>query len=398
MKDVHHVFVSSIVSGPETLVLPNLSRLREKPLIVMLRETREGAHGAAVGDYARGLGLEVREIPVRSRFDLRTIGLLGDFWSGSAPEIVHAHGPKATLHAALAGRRSASRRALLVTTHHGVRAADRFLKTRLYEKVYEKAVMPLCDLCLTVCTSDRELLIRRGVARERLRVHLNGVDRRPIEPAERPSIRAAVRSRWAHACGLQEMNGFLIGVVGRFSVEKQHRRILSALALLAERSPDIRFRLLCFGSGPLERELRSLSAASPIADRVHWMGYRAAVSEELAGLDLLLSLSNAEGLPINLIEAGWAGTPVLAQGVDGIRDLIEPGVSGVLLDAPASDAQVAAAVKRLALDPAAAAAMGARLQERVRSRFSGEVWLRRLSQLYRDASETRASGPSRRSS
>jgi glycosyltransferase involved in cell wall biosynthesis len=254
--------------------------------------------------------------------------------------------------------------------------------------------MPLCDLCLTVCSSDRELLIRRGVPRERLRVHLNGVDRRPVEAAERARLRIEVRGRWARACGAAAFDGFLIGVVGRLSVEKQHGRILSALSSLAEKAPGLRFRLLCFGTGPLEAELRELSARSPIASRVHWMGYRTGVSDELAGLDLLLSLSNAEGLPINLIEAGWAGTPVLATGVDGIRDLIEPGVSGVLVDAPADDALVAEAIERLARNPQSAAAMGARLQERVRARFSGTVWLSRLLELYGDARGTRASAPS----
>ena len=391
--EVQHVFVSSIVSGPETLVLPNLARLPEKPLVVILRETREGAAGSAVGDYARGLGLEVREIPVRSRFDLRAIRLLGDLWNAAPPGIVHAHGPKATLHAALAERRVRPARALLVTTHHGVRATDRFFKTRVYEKVYEKAVMPLCDLCLTVCTSDRDILIRRGVARERLRVHLNGVDRRPVETGERARLRAEIRGRWARAIGVPALDGFLIGVVGRLSVEKQHKKILGALSLLAARSPRIAFQLLCFGSGPLEAELKALSSSSPIRERVHWMGYRTGVSDELPGLDLLLSLSNAEGLPINLIEAGWSGIPVLATGVDGIRDLIEPGVSGILLDAPAEDARVAEAVQRLARDPAAAAAMGSRLQARVRTRFSGTVWLSRLLELYRDAKEIRSSAP-----
>ncbi|HXS99927.1 MAG TPA: glycosyltransferase [Elusimicrobiota bacterium] len=393
MKGVHHVFVSSIVSGPETLVLPNLSRLTERPRIVILRETRETTEGGVVGDYARGLGLETSEIPVRSRFDVRTIGLLRDFWTSAPPAIVHAHGPKATLHAALARRLVGPSRPLLVTTHHGVRATDRFLKTRAYEKVYEKAIMPFCDLCLTVCTSDRELLIRRGVPGERLRVHLNGVDRRAVGAAERSALQIKVRRGWARVCGLEELDGFLIGVVGRLSVEKRHGRILSALSLLAERSPRLGFRLLCFGSGPLEKELRDLSARSAIASRVHWMGYRAGVSDELAGLDLLLSLSNAEGLPINLIEAGWAGTPVLATGVDGIRDLVEPGVSGVLVEHSADDARVAEEVERLALDPASAAAMGERLQERVRARFSGSVWLSRLLELYRDASGTRSSSP-----
>ncbi len=56
------------------------------------------------------------------------------------------------------------------------------------------------------------------------------------------------------------------------------------------------------------------------------MGYRDDVGRELAGLDLVLSFSKAEGLPINLIEAGWAGTPVMSMLVGGVKDLI-PGDS-----------------------------------------------------------------------
>ena len=259
-------------------------------------------------------------------------------------------------------------------------------------------VIPFCDLCLTVCSSDRELLIRRGVSPSKLRVHFNGVDRRAVEPAERGRLRIALREEWGRACRAGPLDGFLIGVVGRLAVEKQHRRILSALSFFAARFPDERFRLLCFGSGPLEGELKALSARLPIADRVHWLGYRKDASAEMAGLDVLLSLSNAEGLPINLIEAGWSGTPVVAHGVDGIRDLIEHGVSGILLEPPASDAQVAEVLRRLSQDPPAAEALGLRLQERVRRSFSGSVWISRLLELYEDAARTRASGPNRRPS
>src|SRR4029077_19684411 len=82
------------------------------------------------------------------------------------------------------------------------------------------------------------------------------------------------------------------------------------------------WRLLVFGAGPLENELRRKVQKLKLEHRVRWMGYRDGVGDDLVGLDLLLSFSKAEGMPINLIEAGWAGTPVLATLVGGLQDLL----------------------------------------------------------------------------
>ena len=58
----------------------------------------------------------------------------------------------------------------------------------------------------------------------------------------------------------------------------------------------------------LEKSLQESAPRAGLEKRLVWMGYRKNVGAELAGLDLLLSFSKAEGLPINLIEAGWAAT------------------------------------------------------------------------------------------
>ena len=101
---IHHVFNSSVVSGPETLVLPNLQDFAMPCRIVLLEETRLPQGAATVTDYARELGFIVDTIPVARRMDRKAVRRLGEFWREHSPRMVHAHGPKATMHAMLAMR------------------------------------------------------------------------------------------------------------------------------------------------------------------------------------------------------------------------------------------------------------------------------------------------------
>ena len=374
---IHHVFNSSLVSGPETLVLPNLQDFSTPCTIVLLQETRLPDGSTKVADYARSLGFQVHEILVTSRFDFKAIRELAAYWKKTQPKLVHAHGPKASLHGLLAFRKlSKAERPIMVTTHHGVRANDQSAKLRLFEKVYEKLTMPYYDRTLTVCSSDRELLVKRGLKRAKTDVHLNGVDRKLVGAHDRKEFQKKIRTTWNNP------KGFLVGVVGRLAVEKQYSRILQAVALLKKQKPELPLRLMCFGSGPLEAELKAMTQTLGLSDQVTWMGYRNDIASEMAGLDLLLSLSNAEGLPINLIEAGWAGTPVLAQGVDGILDLIEDRQSGVLLKPPATDQEVVDGLVWFYENSAAAESLGLNLQKRVQEKFSRSAWLEKVRTVY----------------
>ena len=378
---IHHILNASLVSGPERLVLPNLQTLAENCEIVLLQENRRPEGAAGVAEYSRGFGFTVHEFAVAGRVDVKAVRALRAFWHERRPRIAHAHGPKAAFHTMLA-LRGVSPRPWLLTTHHGVRAFDQSPKLRLFEALYEKLIIPRTDLCLTVCTSDRTLLIQRGVPAARLAVHLNGISRRQLIGEERTGQAERARQVWSRDVGSDLSAAYLVGVVGRLSPEKQHDLVLRAFARLRERHPDLDARLLCFGSGPLEATLARRTADLGLGDRVHWLGYRPDVPAEIAGLDVLLSASSAEGLPINLIEAGWAAVPVVANGVDGVRDLIRDGDTGMLLQPPPTPDAIAAALAAIGADGPGARRMADALQARVGTEFSGEAWTRRLLEIY----------------
>jgi glycosyltransferase involved in cell wall biosynthesis len=378
-----HLFNSSVVSGPERLVLPALAGERERFAIVNLVETRLERLRAAdpLEDLSRSLSLRYAAIPVDGRWDGKAIARLRELLEAEKPELVHSHAVKASIYLAKS-KRGLRAAPPVVTTHHGVRGLPDF-KTRVYELLYRRIALHSFDRVLCVSTEDFDTVRGSGIDAGKLRIHLNGVDGRRVEPGLRSEERRAIRASWLPGEPARE-DLFLFGIVGRLSAEKDHDRLLRVLACVEKNGGLADWRCLVFGSGERERTLRETARRLDLERRIVWMGYRDDVGRELAGLDLLLSFSKAEGLPINLIEAGLAGTPVMSTLVGGVKDLL-PGESfggGVPPGEPVE--QSARRIAALVSEPGRAtlAAQGRRLQDRVSAEFSRARWTSRLREIY----------------
>jgi glycosyltransferase involved in cell wall biosynthesis len=368
---IAEIFNSSLISGPETLVLPNLKHLKRRACVIWLKEERCAPEAnRRVQDYFERHA-ETHIIPVHSRNDRDAARELRVLLHSLGASIAHAHDVKASFLLARAGASENYRR---ISTHHGVHARSGAL-VRLYEEIYCRFVLPHFDRSLVVCTSDRESLVRRGVPAERVRVHLNGIDRNVISWSERAHARAELHRAW----GLKAAPGEKIfGIVARLAREKDHEFALRLLAQVR----DLPFRVLCFGTGPLAEKLARKTNQLGLSNKVLWMGYRKTLSQELHGFDGILSLSRAEGLPINLIEAGFANTPIFARVVDGVADLLPSPIYGdpVLPDRPESE-WVANLKDFILRDETVQAKKALAMQERVISGFSGLMWAKRLDEI-----------------
>ena len=378
-----HVFNSSIVSGPERLVLPALEDKRGRFMIVNLLEKRleRLRENDPLEGLSRSLGLPYAAVPVNGRYDRDAIGRLRDLLDRSEPELVHAHAIKASIYLSQSrrGMRSAPP---IVSTHHGVRGLPD-LKTHLYEILYRRFFLRFFDRVLCVSTEDYETVRRSGVDAARLRLHLNGVDGYRVDPGRRAAESGKIRASWLPKEAAPE-SLFLFGVVGRLSAEKDHDRLLRVLAHVEKRDDRRDWRCLIFGLGDREQSLRETALRLGLEDRIVWMGYRDDVGRELAGLDLLLSFSKAEGLPINLIEAGWAGTPVMGTLVGGVKDLIPDESYGAGISPPEAPEETARRITALLAETGRSTleAQGRRFQERVSANFSRARWMDRLKEIY----------------
>jgi len=165
--------------------------------------------------------------------------------------------------------------------------------------------------------------------------------------------------------------------VGTLHEVKGQAHLVEACRLLAREGVAVTCRLV--GDGPDRRDLEAAIAAAGLTGRVVLTGplTRPAVADELHRADVLVAPSvptregRREGIPVVLMEAMSSGLPVVASGISGIPELVEDGVSGILAP-PGDAAAIAAALRRLAGDPALRERMGRAARRRVVSGFDLE--------------------------
>jgi glycosyltransferase EpsF len=149
----------------------------------------------------------------------------------------------------------------------------------------------------------------------RVRVVHNGIDPTPFELL--PKDRNLLRDR----IGLPR-DFLLIGHVGRFEVQKNHRFLVEIFGSLAARLPTA--RLVLVGDGPLRPQIEQLVKAKGLENHVFFLGVRADVPEIMGCLDVFLFPSLWEGIPLTLLEAQAAGVPCVVSNV--ISDEADLGI------------------------------------------------------------------------
>ncbi|MBZ5561105.1 MAG: glycosyltransferase family 4 protein [Acidobacteriia bacterium] len=169
----------------------------------------------------------------------------------------------------------------------------------------------------------------------------------------------------------------------RATPEKGVHHLLRAFELVA-RSPDLSGKrpfLLYVGDGPQLPELQALRETLTAKEDILLAGFRADAREILEGADMCVVPSVwQDALPFAVMEGMARGKPVIATRVGGIPEMIEDGVSGVLVP-PADEAALAAALAALLSDPCRAAALGQAARQRVAEHFTPQQQVRRLTAL-----------------
>jgi glycosyltransferase involved in cell wall biosynthesis len=167
--------------------------------------------------------------------------------------------------------------------------------------------------------------------------------------------------------------GPVIGLVGRLTRWKGQHVFLDAAAAVLRRFPDARFQLIgaaMFGEADYERQLRQQAERLGLNGSVEFCGFRSDVADRIDRLDVLVHAS-VTGEPFGqvVIEGMMAGRPVVATAGGGVPEIVEDGVTGLLV--PMGDAAaMAAAIGRLLADPALSRTMGVAGRARAVDRFT----------------------------
>jgi glycosyltransferase involved in cell wall biosynthesis len=256
--------------------------------------------------------------------------------------VLHVHGYAAADFGRLAARAVGAR---LVLHEH-------FADPRMpaYQALADRLLSGRTDGAIAVSRSTREFLVeKRFVPEDRVRLIWNGAPLDEFAPVPRERALAVRR-----ALGLAP-DALVVGTIGRLNAQKGHRFLVEAAARLLPGRPDT--RVLVAGDGDLMGELRGQAAALGLAGRVVFAGHRTDVPDLLGALDVFCISSLYEGTPLALFEAMAAGKAIVSTSVDGCREVLEDGVTGVLV-APGDAHALAEGLDRVLGDEALRAALG----------------------------------------
>jgi glycosyltransferase involved in cell wall biosynthesis len=155
--------------------------------------------------------------------------------------------------------------------------------------------------------------------------------------------------------------------------------ILEAAARIMPKVDNL--RLIFYGEGPEEENLKRLVKHLGLGRRVIFAGLRSDMARVLSGLDIFVLSSRSEVSPMVLLESMALEVPVISTDVGGISEMMEPGKSGLLTENENVE-EMAEAILRLAVDPGYRKQIGRCGRESVERRFSETSMLQATSDLY----------------
>jgi glycosyltransferase involved in cell wall biosynthesis len=324
----------------------------------------------APGDEARArkeledAGATLLMLKRRHRADLAPWMALVRYLRSESVDVLHAHKFGSNAWASLL--RAPGRTPVVIAHEHTWSYEGQPMRRFLDRELISRR----CDRIIAVSDLDRQRMIEieHIDPRRIVRVH-SGI---PTSTPTGHDVRSELRI---------PREAPVVASVGDLRPQKAYEVLLEATADLRRSHPSM--RVLIAGEGPERHKLEQLIDSLGLRDAALLLGRRADVVDVLAACDVVVSCSDFEGTPLAVIESMAAGKPVVATRVGGLPDLVEDGVTGVLVE-PRSPTGLAQAIDGLLARPDRAVEMGRRGRERQRAEFTMDVTMRRLDALYRD--------------
>lgn len=294
--------------------------------------------GVPLAARARASGIEVVEIdPTFAEFGPWTVLRLRSLIRREHIDILH---PQSGHTMALAALAAAGTRARIVYARRTTFPLRDNAGTRWK---YGRA-----DRVISVSRAGLDAFVRAGFDPARMRVVPSGVPMgRPVTPASRETL-----ERFGVPAGAP-----LVVMVGALTAMKDPVTYVRAVAAARRHVPTL--HALLVGEGGLREVVEAEIRALGLAEVVHLTGFRADPESFLAAADVVcLSSAFGEGTPGVLIDALTLGRPIAATAAGGAAEVVEDGVSGLLVPVRDADA-LGDAIARIVCDPALGARLGA---------------------------------------
>jgi glycosyltransferase involved in cell wall biosynthesis/cellulose synthase/poly-beta-1,6-N-acetylglucosamine synthase-like glycosyltransferase len=351
---VVHLVIALEIGGLE-VVVANLARQvgRRFQLHVICLE---GLGPIASKVQHSGVAVEVIGRPDTSI--LRSVLRLRRRLKALRPDVIHTHNEKAHIRGALASLVLFQAPALVHTRHGETRATG-------WAAFANRLAVWRSGFIVSVSEKASAISRAEGAPAWRTRIIRNGIDMSilPVAPREDAS-----RSR--------------VVAIGRLTPVKDFATMLRAARIVADADPA--FHLDVIGDGPSRPALERLRHELRLQRHVTFHGASNNVMGVLSGARLFVQSSLSEGISLTLLEAMAGGVPIVATDVGGTPEVLEDGVTGMLVS-PGDPAAFAAAMLRVLHDDRLAESMSTAARTRAERDFNVDKMTASYEALYEEA-------------
>jgi glycosyltransferase involved in cell wall biosynthesis len=314
MKTILHTIDTTGPGGAETVfidLVTGIPAAKYRSIAVIRNE-------GWVCDELRRRGVEPIFMDNKGSFNLRYLAGLVRLVRREKVDLMQSHLLGSNVYCSLAGMIT---RRPVVATFHGV--IDLGRQNKLSGAKYG-AINAGVDNVIAVSEELRSnLLARTSIKPEKISVICNGVRTAEYQRPRSPELRN--RFGWAE-------DDIIIGSLGNIRPAKGYDILLRAAAILKQGDPSLRFVVAGQGKGRLFEELLRLRSQLGLEEQVKFLGFCDDAAGFLSNLDIFLSSSVSEGLPLSAIQAMVAEVPVIATRCGGYEELVTHAENGWLVE------------------------------------------------------------------
>lgn len=314
------------------------------------------------------LGVKVIEVDgiADKSMDFKAIGKINKIIRKTNPDIIHTHG---TVTGRICARMCGKK---VIYTRHSVFPVSEKIKKGVGRFVNKHLNEYLADDIIAVAEAAKENLTDGGIAPERIKVILNGVE--AVKPKDE-ATKAEVREMYDIA-----EDDFVMGIMARLEKVKGHEYVIEVAEKLKEKGR--KFKILIIGVGNEEENLKKLVKDKNLGDVVKFTGFISDVSRILSVMDLQLNASyGTEATSLALLEGMSLGIPAVVSDYGGNPGVIFPGENGYLFKTKDSE-DMLEKIESLMDNKEVFEQMKKNCVEIFENKFTAEIYARNIESVY----------------